>query len=338
MIPFFAIIIRSDINKRNHIFMADFIEFRNLSYTYNIYDDDSEYDAASSKKSKKASVAVNVESAEQEAESESSVKTVNAVENANFTIQKGEFVAVVGRNGSGKSTLARMMNALLIPTEGVVYVDGIDTKNEDMVWEIRRHVGMVFQNPDNQIVGTTVEEDVAFGLENIGVPRDEMILRISEALATVKLEKERRTEPHLLSGGQKQRCAIAGITAMRPECIVLDEATAMLDPIGRREVMSLVHKLNREQGITIVHITHHMDEVSSADRVILIDNGHILADTTPRKFFANKKLVEESGLEVPQITELFDILRQNGVEVPEDIISIDEGVSVLSELIGGAAG
>lgn len=295
--------------------MADFIKFENVSYSYDIYDE---------------------ENAPGEA-SDISAKTVNAVDNADFTVQKGEFVAVVGRNGSGKSTLARMMNALILPVEGTVYVDSIDTKNEETVWEIRRHVGMVFQNPDNQIVGTTVEEDVAFGLENIGVPRDEMLKRIDEALTTVRLENDKRTEPHLLSGGQKQRCAIAGIVAMRPECIVLDEATAMLDPIGRREVMELVHKLNKELGITIIHITHHMDEVSGADRVILIDNARILADTTPKKLFANRKLVEESGLEVPQITALLDILRQKGIAVPDDIISIEDGVSVLSALIGGAS-
>lgn len=222
--------------------MADFIRFENVSYTY----DETEEDEQQSQKQPVVPQRIHY-----------------AVEHADFTIQKGEFVAIVGRNGSGKSTLARTMNALLLPSEGVVYVNEIDTSREEMIWEIRSHVGMVFQNPDNQIVGTSVEEDVAFGMENLGVPRSEMLRRMDWALETVKLGKERKTEPHLLSGGQKQRCAIAGIIAMQPDCIVLDEATAMLDPIWRREVLALVEKLNREQNITIVHITHHMDEVAA---------------------------------------------------------------------------
>ncbi len=297
--------------------MTDFIKFKNVSYTY----DDLEAEPESDKKQPVVPRRLNY-----------------AVKNADFTIKKGEFIAIVGRNGSGKSTLARTMNALLLPTEGTVFVNDIDTSKEEMIWEIRSHVGMVFQNPDNQIVGTSVEEDVAFGLENIGVPREEMVRRIDWALDTVKMDKERTTEPHLLSGGQKQRCAIAGIIAMRPDCIVLDEATAMLDPIGRREVMALVGKLNREQGITIVHITHHMDEVALADRVILIDRGEIVADTTPRKMFSNVERVRAAGLEVPQITALMHILKQNGVDVPTDLITVEEGIAVLSALLrtGGA--
>ena len=293
--------------------MDDFIKIENISYTYDDYEEDET--AGDIKKL-------------------ATPKRVNyAVENANFTINKGEFVAIVGRNGSGKSTLARTMNALLLPTEGTVYVNSIDTSNDEMIWEIRSHVGMVFQNPDNQIVGTSVEEDVAFGLENIGVPRDEMIRRMDWALKTVKLEGERKTEPHLLSGGQKQRCAIAGIIAMQPDCIVLDEATAMLDPIGRREVMSLVTQLNEKQGITIVHITHHMDEVSMAKRVILIDNGKILSDTTPKEMFSDVERVRNAGLEVPQITALLYGLKKNGIDVPDGVISVEEGVEVLVSLI-----
>ena len=292
--------------------MTDFIKFDNVSYTY----DDIEEETYQDQKQPVVPQRVNY-----------------AVENANFTIKKGEFVAIVGRNGSGKSTLARMMNALLLPTEGTVSVNEIDTSNEEMIWEIRSHIGMVFQNPDNQIIGTSVEEDVAFGLENLGVPRDEMIRRIDWALDIVKMEKERRTEPHLLSGGQKQRCAIAGIIAMQPDCIVLDEATAMLDPIGRREVMALITKLNREQNITIVHITHHMDEVAQADRVILIDRGKIFADTTPRKMFSDVERIRAAGLEVPQITALMHILKQNGLEVPEDVITVEEGIDILSALL-----
>ena len=292
--------------------MTDFIKFDNVSYTY----DDIEEETYQDQKQPVVPQRVNY-----------------AVENANFTIKKGEFVAIVGRNGSGKSTLARMMNALLLPTEGTVSVNEIDTSNEEMIWEIRSHIGMVFQNPDNQIIGTSVEEDVAFGLENLGVPRDEMIRRIDWALDIVKMEKERRTEPHLLSGGQKQRCAIAGIIAMQPDCIVLDEATAMLDPIGRREVMALITKLNREQNITIVHITHHMDEVAQADRVILIDRGKIFADTTPRKMFSDVERIRAAGLEVPQITALMHMLKQNGLEVPEDVITVEEGIEILSALL-----
>lgn len=292
--------------------MCDFIRFENISYSY----EDGEEEFESKQEQNKRLNRIDY-----------------AVENVNFSIKKGEFVAIVGRNGSGKSTLARTMNALLIPSEGTVWVNGIDTKNDEKIWEIRSCVGMVFQNPDNQIIGTSVEEDVAFGLENIGVPREEMIEKISRALETVRLQDERKTEPHLLSGGQKQRCAIAGIIAMQPECIVLDEATAMLDPIGRREVMALVKKLNKENNITIVHITHHMDEVSQADRVVLIDNGKVMADTTPRKLFSDVKLVKEAGLEVPQITALMYNLRQNGIDVPENIITEEEGIAVLSELL-----
>ena len=297
--------------------MENFIRFDNVSYSYN--DNEEEYND-----SKLQSISLS--------------HVDYAVEKADFSIKKGEFVAIVGRNGSGKSTLARTMNALLLPTEGTVWVNDIDTNNDELIWEIRSLVGMVFQNPDNQIVGTSVEEDVAFGLENIGVPREEMLKRIDFALETVKLQKERKTEPHLLSGGQKQRCAIAGIIAMQPECIVLDEATAMLDPIGRREVINLIKKLNKENNITIVHITHHMDEVSQADRVILIDNGIVLADTTPRKLFSDVKLVKDAGLEVPQITALMYNLRQKGIDVPQDIITEEEGVLVLIELLkkGGA--
>ena len=292
--------------------MSDFIRFENVSYSY----EDGEEEFYSNQEQVKKLSRVDF-----------------AVENIDFAIQKGEFVAIVGRNGSGKSTLARTMNALLLPSEGTVFVNNIDTRNDEMIWEIRSRVGMVFQNPDNQIIGTSVEEDVAFGLENIGVPREEMIERIALALDVVKLQKERQTEPHLLSGGQKQRCAIAGIIAMQPECIVLDEATAMLDPIGRREVITLIKKLNKENNITIVHITHHMDEVSQADRVVLIDNGKVLADTTPRKLFSNVQLVKKAGLEVPQITALMYNLRENGIDVPDNIITEEEGIAVLTELL-----
>lgn len=256
-----------------------------------------------------------------------------ALSGANITIQTGEFVAIVGRNGSGKSTMARLMNGLLLPVEGTVLVDGISTLNEEMVWEIRSRVGMVFQNPDNQIVGSSVEEDVAFGLENLGVHREEMCKRIQWATETVGIADRLTSEPHLLSGGQKQRVAIAGILAMKPACIVLDEATAMLDPVGRREVMQVVRKLNREQNITVVHITHHMDEVSLCDRAILVDNGQIVADCTPRELFTRTQLVRDAGLETPQVTQLFEQLRIAGVALPKDIITTEEALSVLTALL-----
>ncbi len=256
-----------------------------------------------------------------------------ALSGATLNIYPGEFVAVVGRNGSGKSTMARLMNGLLLPVEGTVIVDGISTMDEEQVWEVRSHVGMVFQNPDNQIVGSSVEEDVAFGLENLGVPREEMLTRIDWATKTVGIHDCLQAEPHTLSGGQKQRVAIAGILAMKPACIVLDEATAMLDPVGRREVMQTVRRLNQENGITIVHITHHMDEVSLCSRAILVDNGQILADCTPRELFTRPELVREAGLETPQVTRLFEQLRLRGVEVPADIITPEDALPVLKELL-----
>lgn len=256
-----------------------------------------------------------------------------ALAGIDLSIHKGEFVAVVGRNGSGKSTMARLMNALLLPTEGTVIVEGISTLDEAQIWEIRSRVGMVFQNPDNQIVGSSVEEDVAFGLENLGVPREEMLQRIDWATKTVGIHDRMQAEPHTLSGGQKQRVAIAGILAMKPNCIVLDEATAMLDPVGRREVMQVVRKLNRENGITIVHITHHMDEVSLCDRAILVDKGKIRADCTPRELFTRPDLVREAGLETPSVTRLFEQLRQAGLDVPGDIITPEEAVPVLKALL-----
>ena len=251
---------------------------------------------------------------------------------------RGEFTAVLGHNGSGKSTLAKLLNGLLVPKCGKVMVNGIDTSDEQCSIDVKRTVGMVFQNPDNQLVATVVEEDVAFGLENLGVAHDEMVKRVDEALEAVGMIDFKNKAPHNLSGGQKQRVAIAGIIAMQPECIVLDEATAMLDPIGRREVINLIKKLNKENNITIVHITHHMDEVSQADRVILIDNGIVLADTTPRKLFSDVNLVKNAGLEVPQITALMYNLRQKGIDVPQDIITEEEGMLVLIELLkkGGA--
>ncbi|MBE7057338.1 MAG: energy-coupling factor transporter ATPase [Ruminococcaceae bacterium] len=261
---------------------------------------------------------------------------VFAVENLNFTIKKGEFVAIVGRNGSGKSTCAKLLNGLLLPENGTVIVDSFDTKNSEFIWEIRSRVGMVFQNPDNQIIGTTVEEDVAFGPENLGVPYFEMVERVNSAIETVGLSDHKSREPHLLSGGQKQRVAIAGILAMKPKCIVLDEATAMLDPIGRREVIKVITKLNKEHNITVVLITHHMDEVAKAQRAILIDKGKMVFDGTPGELFSHREEVYEAGLETPQVSQLFYLLnKEEGFNLPEDTIDVDTACARLEALLKG---
>lgn len=236
-------------------------------------------------------------------------------ENLNIEIEDGEFVAVLGHNGSGKSTFAKHLNAILLPKSGRVTVCGIDTADGSRLFELRKNVGMVFQNPDNQIVATVVEEDVAFGLENLGVPREEMRRRVDEALKTVHMYDYRKHAPHLLSGGQKQRVAIAGILAMEPRCIVLDEPTAMLDPIGRDEVMETIRRLNREKGITIVLITHYMDEAVKADRCIIMDQGRIAMDGKPESIFPRVEEVRALGLDVPQATELVWELKRRGLDV-----------------------
>ncbi len=220
-----------------------------------------------------------------------------ALNNISLEIKRGEFIVMVGRNGSGKSTFARLLNALLIPTNGTILINGIDTHIEKHLWDIRSTVGMIFQNPDNQIVGTIVEEDVAFGPENLGVEPKEIRKRVDEALESVGISEFAKSEPHQLSGGQKQKVAIAGILAMKPECIVLDEATSMLDPVGRKETMRTIKKLNKEEGITIIHITHNMDEAADADRVIVIDEGKIVADGKPEKVFSDVQMIKDKGLE-----------------------------------------
>lgn len=260
---------------------------------------------------------------------------VKAVDGVSLSFEKGSFTAVIGRNGSGKSTLARLLNALLLPTEGTIHVLGIITTDERNLWEIRRNIGMVFQNPDNQIVGTTVEEDVAFGPENIGIEPAEIRSRVDEALKMVGMEEYARHAPHLLSGGQKQRVAIAGILALKPTCIVLDEATSMLDPSGRKEVMDVLRRLNRDEGITVVHITHNMDEASLADRVIIIDKGRIVLDGTPQKVFSRVSDIKSLGLDVPMVTELFYELNLRGYRLPTDVLGIEEAVDVLGGLLAG---
>lgn len=265
-------------------------------------------------------------------EEEESLRAENVIENMNLKIEKGDFVAVLGHNGCGKSTLAKLCNAILVPQQGKVYIDGIDTADEDRIYDIRQRVGMVFQNPDNQIVATIVEDDVAFGPENLGVEPSEIRKRVDEALKNVGMYEFRTFEPHKLSGGQKQRVAIAGIIAMKPDCIVLDEPTAMLDPRGRREVMATVKRLNEEYGITVIFITHYMDEAVKADRVIVMDKGKIILDGKPKEVFVNIDTLKRIGLDVPEATELTHLLIEKGIDLPEDILDIDELYSYILKL------
>ena len=256
-----------------------------------------------------------------------------AVDHVDISIKQGDFVAILGHNGSGKSTLAKHLNAILYPTEGTVWVDGKDTKDEDSLIEIRKEAGMVFQNPDNQIIGNVVEEDVGFGPENMGVPTEEIWARVDKSLDAVGMTAYRLQSPNKLSGGQKQRVAIAGVMAMKPRCIVLDEPTAMLDPNGRREVIKTVHELNRQEGITVVLITHYMEEVIDADRVVVIDGGHVVMDGTPKEVFSRVKELKKYSLDVPQVTELADELKEAGMDLPYGILSIDELVDELVPLL-----
>ena len=261
-----------------------------------------------------------------------------ALRGVSVTIEKGSFTVVLGHNGSGKSTFAKHLNAVLLPGGGAVYVEGMDTRDERMLLEIRRRTGMVFQNPDNQIVANVVEEDVAFGPENLGVPTAEIRRRVDDALAAVGMEQFARHAPHLLSGGQKQRIAIAGILAMEPECIVLDEATAMLDPAGRREVIDTVRRLNRERGITVVLITHHMAEAESADRVIVMNDGQVAMDGAPHDVFAQVDRLHELGLAAPDTVELLHLLREAGIDVPLTGLTVDECADTICRAFGGAEG
>ena len=256
-----------------------------------------------------------------------------AVDHVSLNIEKGSFVAVLGHNGSGKSTLAKMMNALYLPTEGRVLVCGLDTSSEDEVWNVRRHAGMVFQNPDNQIVANVVREDVAFGLENLGVPHDEMVTRIDEALAAVRMSERASFAPHMLSGGQKQRVAVAGVLAMQPEVMILDESTAMLDPSGRADVLKTVRRLNRERGMTVLWITHFMEEAAVADRVVVLDKGHVAMDGTPGEVFSRVTEIKALGLDVPPMAELAMELRQAGLDLPQGILTVDDMVKELTQCL-----
>lgn len=257
-----------------------------------------------------------------------------ALDDVSLSIEAGEFVAVLGSNGSGKSTLAKHLDALLLPTNGTCRIDGMDTKNADQVWRIRQKVGMVFQNPDNQLIAAVVEDDVAFGPENLGAPPREIRQRVDDALAAVGMTKFRSFAPHLLSGGQKQRIAIAGALAMRTECLVFDEATAMLDPEGRTEILSIVKRLHDDQHITIVYITHFMEEAAAADRVIVLDQGKLAMDGTPREVFARADELQKLGLDVPLSVEVGAKLRNGGLAIPQDIVTEDDLVQALAGLAG----
>lgn len=259
-------------------------------------------------------------------------KEIFAINGLNLNVTKGEFLVVLGHNGSGKSTLAKHINALLTPTSGIIKVDGLDTNDPNNLWNIRKKAGMVFQNPDNQLVATVVEEDVAFGPENLGIEPSEIRNRVDKSLEKVEMSDFKRHAPHLLSGGQKQRVAIAGVLAMQPECIVFDEPTAMLDPRGRKEVMKTIKELNKNYGITIVLITHYMDEAVEGDRVIVMDNGKAIMEGVPKDIFSQVEKMKEIGLDVPQVTELAYELNKSGIEISTDILNIDEMVEALCQL------
>jgi len=254
------------------------------------------------------------------------------LKNIDLSIEKGEFIAVLGHNGSGKSTLAKHFNAILLPIGGKVFVNNMDTSDENKTWDIRKSAAMVFQNPDNQIVATVVEEDVAFAAENLGVPQKEIIDRVDNALEIVGMSEFKHHAPHLLSGGQKQRVAIAGVIAMRPEIIIFDEPTAMLDPHGRKEVMHCIEELNKNHNITIVLITHNMDEAVRAKRVVVIDDGNIVMDGTPREVFSNVNAIKALGLDVPQVTQLAHLIKNNGIDMPDGILTAEECIREIKRL------
>ena len=258
--------------------------------------------------------------------------TQRAVNDVNLDIEAGQFVAVLGHNGSGKSTLAKHLNALLLPTEGTLWVDGIDTSKEPELWKVRQKAGMVFQNPDNQIIGTVVEEDVGFGPENMGVPTEKIWERVDESLKKTGMTSYRYHSPNKLSGGQKQRVAIAGVMAMRPKCIILDEPTAMLDPNGRKEVLEAVSDLNRREGVTVILITHYMEEAADADYIYVMNHGKVRMEGTPREVFVQKEKLEECRLELPEISQIANGLRERGIMVPADVLTQEELVDALLKI------
>lgn len=255
-----------------------------------------------------------------------------AIDEVSLDIEPGQFIAILGHNGSGKSTLAKHMNALLVPSDGTMWVDGMDTKEDEHLWDVRQSAGMVFQNPDNQIIGTVVEEDVGFGPENLGVPTEEIWQRVEDSLKAVGMIEYRHHSPNKLSGGQKQRVAIAGVMAMRPKCIVLDEPTAMLDPNGRKEVLRSVMELRKREHITVILITHYMEEVVDADHVFVMDHGHVVMQGTPREIFSQVDTLKHYGLDVPQVTILADELRKRGLDIPAGVLKKEELVEILCRL------
>ena len=263
-------------------------------------------------------------------ETEEGQVSVRAVNDVSFEIEKGSFTAIIGKNGSGKSTLAKNLNGLLVPTSGVIYVGGFDTKDDEHIWDVRQTAGMVFQNPDNQLVSAIVEDDVAFGPENLGVPPEEIRKRVDKALEDVNMGAFKKKAPHLLSGGQKQRIAIAGVVAMKPQCIIFDEPTAMLDPKGRKEIMAIIDELH-EEGITVVLITHFMEETVNADRLIIMNEGKVLLDGTPEEVFSHRDLIQSVILDVPLMAELAARLREQGVDVPENIITEEKMVEFICQ-------
>ena len=258
-------------------------------------------------------------------------ETQRAVDGVDIDIKEGQFVAILGHNGSGKSTFAKHINALLLPSDGTIWIDGINTSEEPVLWKVRQKAGMVFQNPDNQIIGTVVEEDVGFGPENMGVPTEDIWKRVNESLEKTGMTAYRHHSPNKLSGGQKQRVAIAGVMAMRPKCIVLDEPTAMLDPNGRKEVLAAVHQLNKQENVTVVLITHYMEEVIDADHVIVMDGGHVVMEGTPREIFSQVETLKKYRLDVPQVTLLAHELKQSGVDIPDGILTTEELVNALCQ-------
>ena len=257
-------------------------------------------------------------------------RPVRAIENLSLNIERGSFTAIIGKNGSGKSTLAKNLNGLLLPTEGIIYVDGYDTRDDENIWNVRQTAGMVFQNPDNQLVSAIVEDDVAFGPENLGIAPEEIRRRVDKALEDVNMGKFKKKAPHLLSGGQKQRIAIAGVVAMKPKCIIFDEPTAMLDPKGRAEIMSIIDELHAE-GITVILITHFMDEAVRADRIIIMHEGHVLLDGTPQQVFEQEELIRSVNLDVPLMVEMGAKLRKAGIDVPEEIITEEKMVEFICQ-------
>lgn len=262
------------------------------------------------------------------------VESINkAIDGITLNVQKGDFIAILGANGSGKSTLAKHINAILYPTEGSVWVNGMNTAEEENIWKIRQTAGMVFQNPDNQIIATMVDEDVGFGPENLGVPTEEIWERVEKSLEAVGMLEYRNHSPNKLSGGQKQRVAIAGIMAMKPECIVLDEPTAMLDPNGRKEVISTIRDLNIKEKVTVLLITHHMDEVICADKIFVMDEGHIVMQGTPKEIFSRVEEIKKYRLDVPQVTELAYELRKAGIRMPEGVLTVEELVNAITSII-----